>query len=93
VLFDDVWALALHPPVTTILPLTPDFLAKIAATRSDTVMARRRREVTCTVAEARELRRVLGEAAGEYARAGDHRRLGLATAGCSNVINAMKAVS
>jgi hypothetical protein len=31
-LFDDVWALALYPPATTILPPTPNFLAKIAAT-------------------------------------------------------------
>src|SRR5262245_12008544 len=92
VLFDDVWDLALHPP-PTIRPLTPDFLAKITATPSDTPLARSRREVTCTVEEARALLRVLREAAGEYARSGDHRRLGLATAGGSNVINAMKAVS
>ena len=32
--------------------------------------------MTCTVEEARELLRVLGEAASEYARSGDHRRLG-----------------
>ena len=64
-------------PPATILSLTPDFLARIAATPSDTPLARSRREVTCTVEEVRELLRVLEEAAGEYARSGTIVRFGL----------------
>ena len=86
------WDLALRPSSATILPLTPDFLARIAATPSDTPLARSRREVACTVGEAKELLRVLGEAAGKYARSGDHQPLWFSPVGCSNVINAMKAV-
>src|SRR5262249_46952139 len=86
-----VWDLALHPPAT-IRPLTTDFLARIAAAPRDSPPARSRAEVTCTVEEARELLRVLGKASDEYAGSGDDRRFRLASAGCSNLINAMKAI-